>query len=413
MGASHGHMRSEHRAVPLIVTMQQSSTRRCLVSRAFLSLLSLLFVIPALAGEDPRGVAPPAPPPPRHELCLTLEEFSVLHSAAEAGIRKYGGVIDFKVRMAAGKDGPTWTIGIPEPSLLAVWSVWVFERTAELVNVTDLERPDEQSLAMFRTVKSLNAKLLDARGKPIWEETTLSGPIVERNGQFVVQDDTGTRMLFGEQANALKGLVGSSAGITGYEKAQGTFEVLRFTRLKGNTLELFVMSQCPYGRKAEVGLIKRLRALVAKPSLADTAPPKITVRYILRKTAKDGDASFISMHGDSEVAEDLVQIAIRDNFAEDTFFNYLLARAESDAPWEELARHSGLNPEAITFVKETIAKHSRAMLDQEFAYVAGSCGITDKSPTLIWEGRTIPDLNRITPLAGIDWSEGSCDSSKH
>ncbi len=383
------------------------------MSRVLLSLRSLLFVVPALAGEEPRSVAPPPPPPPRHELSLTLEEFSVLHSAAEAGIRKYGGVIDFRVRMAAGTDGPTWTIGIPEPTLLSVWSVWVLERTAELVNVTDLERPDEQSLAMFRTVKSLNSKLLDARGKPIWEEITLSGPIVENNGRFVIRDNTGARTLLGVQAMALKGMVGSSAVVTGYEQSQGSLEVLRFTELKENTLELIVMSQCPYGKRAEVGLIKRLRALATNPSLADAAPPKITVRYILRKMVKDGADSFISMHGDSEVAEDLVQIAIRDNFTEDTFFNYLLARAENDAPWEELARHSGLNPEAITFVKETIAKHSRSMLDQEFAYVAGSCGITDKSPTLIWEGRTISDVNKLKPFAGLDWSEGTCNSGKH
>jgi len=376
-------------------------------------ILSILFANHVFAGWKPRDVPAPVPPPPRHELSLTLEEFSVLHSAAEAGIRRYGGVIDFKVRMSAGKDGPTWTIGIPEPNLLSVWSVWVLERTAELVNVTDLGRPDEQSLAMFRTVKSLNAKLLEARGNPIWEETTLSGPIVEHNGQFVIQDDTGARMLLGERAKALKGMVGSSAVVTGYEQTRGTLEVLRFSEFKNNTLEVLVMSQCPYGKRAQVSLIKRLRALATNPSLADAAPPKITVRYILRKMVKDGADSFISMHGDSEVAEDLVQIAIRDNFTEDTFFNYLLARAENDAPWEELARHSGLNPEAITFVKETIAKHSRSMLDREFAYVAGSCGITDKSPTLIWEGRTISDVNKLKPFAGLDWSEGTCDSGKH
>lgn len=329
----------------------------------------------------------------------------MLHGAAVEGVRKYGGDADFRVKIVKEKDDLVTLVTITNPRLLEVWSYWMAERTAQVVNSMDLDRLDEVDRATLRIARAINARLAEAKANPIWDPVTLGGTVVKDGDQVFLLGGTDRLLLTGPQAKQVEGWTGRSIVATGFHKIQGQLELTHFVERKERTLELFAMSLCPFGRQAEYSILQYLRT-----KFEEKERPRLEVRYIFysRPVSDGGQAqAFTSLHGEKETEENLVQIVLRDQFTP-VFHDYLLARAGSDAPWRELARKLGLAEGALDGIQKRIVEERDALIAMEYAYATTSYQIRDGSPSYVWEGRRVGDLRTIKEFAGLQFTSPVC-----
>lgn len=151
-------------------------------------------------------------------------------------------------------------------------------------------------------------------------------------------------------------VVGISAGFIGSNQSINPFVVLpaetpinpeKTTEVNPDAVpvELFVMSQCPYGVMAENALI---------PVLEEFGND---VDFTLYFIASETETGFRSLHGETELNEDLRQICIAENYPQENFFNYL-ACVNTDYGnisdiWEGCASSNGIDVQKIKNCSES------------------------------------------------------------
>jgi glutaredoxin len=139
------------------------------------------------------------------------------------------------------------------------------------------------------------------------------------------------------------------------------------------TLELFVMSHCPYGAKA----------MIAANDLAQHFGKDITldVHFI----GNGSESSLQSMHGPAEVDDDVRELCARNHYQADHQFMKFLACRSKDVrspDWKPCAKEAGLDENVI---QKCFDGEGKKLLAQDFE-VARELGI-GASPTLIANGR--------------------------
>lgn len=139
-------------------------------------------------------------------------------------------------------------------------------------------------------------------------------------------------------------------------------EALQCRQEAPNKLELFAMSQCPFG----------VRALDAMQEVLKNFDNKIEfkVHFIGQGNAKDG---LKSMHGQGEVDEDLREICAQKKYGKDLkFMEYVWCRNKSikDTNWESCA--TGKNGiEAAAIKKCFEGDEGKELLEKSFKYTEG------------------------------------------
>lgn len=112
----------------------------------------------------------------------------------------------------------------------------------------------------------------------------------------------------------------------------------RIARMGKPTLELFVMSYCPFGVQAEEKIIPIVKQFGDKINFK--------LRFIAREkeTPSPKDITpFTSLHGYPEVAENIRQLLIAQEFP-DQYLDYILCRGKKlDKGWEECAEKLGID----------------------------------------------------------------------
>ena len=166
------------------------------------------------------------------------------------------------------------------------------------------------------------------------------------------------------------------SGYLVYEDRQGRgFYAAR--PAKENTLELFVMSQCPFGVSAENSVFE------AEKEKLLPAGTKVEIHFIGdAKKAAGGGWEFSSLHGEPEWQENARQIFISRSFP-DKFKAYLLERNRDikSPDWEKAAKAAGIDAAAVTAGFE----EAKDMLAEDFTKTS-ALGITT-SPSIILGGR--------------------------
>lgn len=111
-----------------------------------------------------------------------------------------------------------------------------------------------------------------------------------------------------------------------------------------NELALFVMSQCPYGVKAETAVISALRNESAAKDL------KLKLHFIVgRETDAQGNPSFSSLHGDQELQENIRQMIIQKYYPEKLIPYLEVRNTDYKADnWEAVATQVGIDPASIS-----------------------------------------------------------------
>ncbi|OGS14499.1 MAG: hypothetical protein A2234_11385 [Elusimicrobia bacterium RIFOXYA2_FULL_58_8] len=178
------------------------------------------------------------------------------------------------------------------------------------------------------------------------------------------------------EAELKAGLFREKDGFLVYEDRQRSgFYAGRAAR--ENTLELFVMSQCPYGVLAETSVFDAEKNKLLPPGL------KVELHFIGTAVKNDkGGWDFSSLHGEAEWQENARQLFIARRFPE-KFRGYLAERNRSvNSPdWQKAASAAGVDPAAVTKGFE----EAKAMLAEDFA-VSSQLGITT-SPSFVLNGR--------------------------
>ena len=123
-------------------------------------------------------------------------------------------------------------------------------------------------------------------------------------------------------------------------------------------LNLFVMSHCPWGVRAEDVIIPVVRSL----------KPLVDLRLYFIGDENPGEAAnntqrFSSMHGEPEVADDLRQVCAK-QLAPEQYLDYILERNKtiSDEHWQDAATRAGLSADAIKSIEACASSPDGARL---------------------------------------------------
>jgi len=125
------------------------------------------------------------------------------------------------------------------------------------------------------------------------------------------------------------------------------------------TVDFYVMSFCPYGQQAETGLIGAWQAL---GSVADFVPHYVIYsNYQSAQYCLDENMTYCSMHGRSEVHEDVRQMCIWKYYNESVWWNYvsqinsLCTASNVDTCWTNVANATGINTTQIATCQQNEA----------------------------------------------------------
>jgi hypothetical protein len=300
--------------------------------------------------------------------------------------------------MVKEESNVVWNVSVGNPRLMELLSIFIGEKTLKLVQSLDPNNLEANQKIALESIKSLSKKLEKAQGDPLWNLEKFIGFLGQHGTNAMLYTRQGALLLTGSNAPQARGMAGRFVIAEGYVKAPWSFELTRLLEKRTNTLELFVMSHCPFGQRAETSLLNFLdRTNIA-------TKPKLEVRYLFYKQRKDGKEVWTSLHGEDEIVENLVQMAIRDRFAP-LFGFYLCARNTNlGSPWKQLAEQLGIAKPQIEEIENTIKTQREALIQNEYSYATGQYGIMDGSPTFIWESEKVRELQGVEAFQGYDGS---------
>lgn len=157
---------------------------------------------------------------------------------------------------------------------------------------------------------------------------------------------------------------------------------------KPGVMEIFVMSQCPYGVMAENLVIQ------AQKDGKMPAGKDIRVRYIVNYSDKDG---FSSLHGSGEWEENIRQLLIAKYYPE-KFWKYLEIRNKDyrSSRWDKAMDEAGINSKKIMKKFDT---EGVELLKVEAKYTQ-EYGI-NASPSFVWEGKVQLDFGSASEIEGF------------
>jgi len=142
----------------------------------------------------------------------------------------------------------------------------------------------------------------------------------------------------------------------------------------GPLLELFVMSQCPYGVEVENG------AIPAKKKLGSAV--RLAIHYI-----GEGDADNLqSLHGEPEIKGDIAQLCVREKEPA-KFLDFVACQNENmrsvDTNWSGCAERLGIDKAALTSCLEGPEGRALAAASFKLSVERGAMG----SPTMFIDGK--------------------------
>lgn len=240
-----------------------------------------------------------------------------------------------------------WVLSTPEfPKNDALISV--FDRYFEDIKAVVLDYDSAERAAKFPVVDFLPAYFLEAipAAKSRLQNELAAGLFKEKGG-YLVYEDRQRRGLYASRPE------------------------------KKNTVELFVMSQCPFGAMAENALLEAEKNKLLPEGV------KLEIHYIGdSKTNEKGELEFSSLHGQAEWEENARQLFIAKKF-QDKFKAYLAERNKdySSSDWQKAAKAAGLDAAKV----EAGLEEGKKLMAADFA-ATGELGIST-SPSFVVDGK--------------------------
>ena len=159
---------------------------------------------------------------------------------------------------------------------------------------------------------------------------------------------------------------------------------------KPDVMEIFVMSQCPYGAMAENLVIQ------AQKDGKFPADKEIKIRYVVNY---DDEKGFSSLHGSAEWEENIRQLLIAKYYPE-KFWKYLEIRNKDyrSSRWDKAMEEAGINSKKIM---KKFDKEGMELLKEEAKY--GEEYGVNASPTFLWEGKVKLDFGTASEIEGFSF----------
>ncbi len=191
---------------------------------------------------------------------------------------------------------------------------------------------------------------------------------------YIIEDNKNSRVALADMIKA--GVFAQKKGyFVYYDKSKrGVFVK---NKVKPETLEVFTMSQCPYGVLAENSVMEAVEEKLISPKT------KVKIRYIVDGSkGPDGKIDFKSLHGPAEWEENVRQLYIADKFP-NKLFAYLKERNKNinSTQWEAAAQAAGIKSKAIIDGFEA----GKLLLLEDSVYVK-ELGVSS-SPTFLVDGK--------------------------
>ncbi|MBI4668985.1 MAG: hypothetical protein HY747_07340 [Elusimicrobia bacterium] len=145
-------------------------------------------------------------------------------------------------------------------------------------------------------------------------------------------------------------------------------------------LQLFIMSQCPYGVEAQRAILEAQN----KGQWPQDAP--VVFRFIVNRQADAGKKpSFASLHGASELEEDIRQMVLQ-KFEPEKFPCYLAKRLPNidSSLWNESLQDCGVDPAGF---QKLFKEKAGGLLEEDFQLSQEHA--IRSSPTFLWRGRYV------------------------
>ena len=320
--------------------------------------------------------------PPKYNVLLSKQEYAVLINAIEDGVKKYKGNIEYSINTSNNKDEITWELTTTNKSVLEVVNVYVAQMSVEII--TAIDNGQKMDAQLMNAISSLSMKLENAIQNPVYSLQTLVGVIKMENNLYYFISQNGDKRIIKDFCE-MSSVVNIPIIVEGYIKNEGFIEAERYRFIKKNILELFIMSQCPYGLEAVNYLIKN-------DDLLESNNIKWEIHFIFYRNGN----SYISLHGENELQEDLVMISIRDKYP--MFLkSYLKERINHPTnSWKNIASYIGLKDNEIEIIDNEIVKNRDTLIKKEYEYVTQTYHEINASPTYVWEGIVINNnLNEV------------------
>ncbi len=146
-------------------------------------------------------------------------------------------------------------------------------------------------------------------------------------------------------------------------------------------MDLFVMSKCPFGIEAEQ---------VIYP-VAKKAGISLSIYYIANFSSNPNPAAnqkpymLSSLHGETEIEEDMRQLCVKKYFPQ-KYFGYILARNKdiNNSQWEKAAIET-LGRDAEAIIRKCQNEEGKTLLEKNMLFAAELR--IGASPTILWENQ--------------------------
>lgn len=157
-----------------------------------------------------------------------------------------------------------------------------------------------------------------------------------------------------------------------------------------NQMEIFVMSQCPYGVMAENAIIE------AKKQGVFPQNKTVKIRYIVNYDRAQG---FSSLHGSAEWEEDVRQLLIAKYYPK-KLWQYLSIRNKDyrSSRWDKAMEAAGIS---VSKIMKKFDTEGLELLKQEAKY-SQEYNI-NASPTFLWEGKVLLDFGTASAIEGFSF----------
>ncbi|MBW2992149.1 hypothetical protein KY345_02935 [Candidatus Woesearchaeota archaeon] len=208
--------------------------------------------------------------------------------------------------------------------------------------------------SIFPGLQTIELDYSSEQGKMIYEEAGITylpailfdETVEEGEGYANVQpylEEAGkyTNLRIGASFDPTKEICNNRIDDTGNGKTDcdddGCVNSMECREEKENHLQVFIMSDCPYGRKA----VEALKGVI--DNFGDALDYEI--HYI---ASEDGDG-FRSLHGQYEVDEDIIQLCVKEHSPEE-WFDYMYCRSTKGVrgiEWTECGNEAGVDIGAV------------------------------------------------------------------
>ena len=339
------------------------------------TLILLLFSTSFLSAQESK---------PCYQLRLKSEEYPLFSQSVFSGIYDKGGKLEYSTQIQKERTGLYVHLNICDRKMAEEVQFQLSQEVLKVLGAaSSLETLNQQEKWKLNALQAINRKLSYALKNPARPELRLNG-LVQKEGQVVFLStlDKGNLLLTNRQPQILDNWLGKEVIVNGFRNEDGSIEVEGLLPLERNTLDLFIMSQCPFGLSAASQLINYAQG---------RDDVHFNIHYIFYNTPN----GFSAMHGESELMENLVQMSVRDIYGS-SYLTYMLLRAEDKAAsWQSLASKAGFKKSEIQAIQERIEKERDQLIANEYDYVANQQKITDGSPSYLWEGQKVSDISML------------------